>query len=563
MPKRPRIKERRNSMISIAKKHRGHAVKQKYFKGVFMPLYKSSWMGNGINNAMWNTNVDLNSATWNTDLPNTTDNSTIPWLNKAGDLNAIQCLPGRQIYMEFSALPVYKITDMTGIATSRSTNLFYGGYMRSFADLYQDCLNNHPWTTGGYSAHEGEIPSATASGPNAVVYSQIMNGGYSAAGEVEANDASFQRLINSTFMYEGGKQTHKFTNTTTLPVYIEIREFKPKTLMAYSMSRGDFNDYQTGITPGNIWVGRYPGMYESIYLDRKSQASAWANSSKTAGAVHEFSNMDDLFDELDDKDFQYKGKMAITDMRWRVGKKQVHRIDPGETFTYTMVLPPFSIKLGEMFSFMKNYRNHIGTANQAFNANMADSLNGGFAINPLFSKFCSIRAWGSKGFVSSEWGSPGYDQFDSFRPQETKVDTNGTITYRNDPTNSAVPTVLNDTAVRNPTTMKAGMISHAARLNHTMSESHSCRLLPYVKFYAIDKFNWTPNATDSKFIGLNDQVFAVDPEENNIEGVGGDNGGPESQETTGKIGVGSMNNKLRDPYTDGLGDVNKGLEYAT
>lgn len=565
MPKRLRIKERRNSMISRARKHARHGVRQKYMKGMFMPLYKSTWKGNGINNVMWNTNVDLDSATYNVDLPNdATATNTVDWLNKAGDLNSVQCLPGRQIYMEFCALPIFKITDVAGTLTSRSLDLFKGGYMRSFADLFQDCLNNHPFTTGGYVSHENDIPSTSATTPFTAVYSLIKDNFMTVSGNLNQNDAYLQRLINSTFMYEGGNQVHKFTNTTTLPVYIEIREFTPKTLMSYSISRGDFPDYLTGTAITTNYVNRYPGLYETIYLDRKSQASAWANNTNN-GSVHNNADMNSLFDEVDDKDFKIKGKMAITNMRWKLGACNVHRIDPGETFTYTMILPPFSIKLIDMFNFMRNYRNHVtGAVSQNLGTDLDN--NGGYGFNPKFSKFCAIRAWGSKGFVGQGYAtgatgtSAGFDQFDSYRPMEQTL---GGGNFANRATNSAIPTDTNDTSVRNPTTMKAAMITHAARLNHEMSETHSCRLLPFVRTFAIDQFNWLPNAKDSKLVNIMDNVFAIDPAENDMEIVGGDNGGPEDNDTAGKLGIGVSNNLLRDPNTDGFGTGTTGIEKST
>lgn len=544
MPKKPRIKERKNRMWSAARKHNRHTVHQKYLKGMFMPMVRTSWKGYGVNNATFTTGADLDNKKWITNGANDgADTSTgvdeygvptgwaavgvddrIDWLNRAGDLNAIQCLPGRQIYMEFCALPMYKISEGLHTGTTRCNDLLKGGYMRSVFDLFQTCLNNHAFTTGGYNAHEGDIPAAGASVPNNDVYDKLVAGLIDWNTET-SNDRDAHRIIHSTFLYEGGQQSHKFTNETTLPIYIEIREFTPKNMMHYSGMRTDDNgrggDMQTD--GSNYSYGRYPGMYESIYEDRKMQLSGW-NSTGTSSTMLDRVDGTKFFDQLSDADFKYKGKMPITDMRWKVGDAKVHRIDPGETFTYTMILPPFSVKMTDILRFQNNYRGYIAGAVQ----NSFQNENGtkAFGFNPIFSKFVQIRARGSKSFcqIAGQNAPTGGMQFDSFADREVATSLVTGATWTNITSDSQVIGLTSDVTRTNPTTIKA-VTTHAAMLTHTMSENHQCRLLPFVKTYAIEKYDWSANAADNRLVTIYDRMMAMDPVDNNLEGVAMDDTG--------------------------------------
>ena len=70
--------------------------------------------------------------------------------------------------------------------------------------------------------------------------------------DVKADREKLSRLLELEIDYEGGFQSHKFTNTTSLPVYVEVREFMPKVKLGDTMITDIFGT--NGIVGGGVDV---------------------------------------------------------------------------------------------------------------------------------------------------------------------------------------------------------------------------------------------------------------------------------------------------------------------
>ena len=87
--------------------------------------------------------------------------------------------------------------------------------------------------------------------------------------DVKADREKLSRLLELEIDYEGGFQSHKFTNTTSLPVYVEVREFMPKVKLGDTMITDIFGT--NGIVGGGVGVAYSPpGWYRDWETDRKS-----------------------------------------------------------------------------------------------------------------------------------------------------------------------------------------------------------------------------------------------------------------------------------------------------
>jgi len=306
-----------------------------------------------------------------------------------GDLRTLGCLPGRQVYYEDVAL---KFKDPT---TSNGTT------------------NGCAWTT----TVDNLMVRAQYEGRTFQSHNTQTSLGFS-------SDES--KLLNR-FIYHGGCVIHKFTNTTNTTTYMEFREFTPRQIFP-----------QYTYLEGSVTNAKNDGLYRTIEKDLTVQNVASLFLPTPTGTT---------FNQFDDKGFKYNSKCLLTNSRWVVGSPITVKVQPGETYTYKMVLPPFQFKTSEFMLLLNS-----GTT----------SMNGSDTTPvyvPGFTKHLMMRAWGESNVysVSDKWN-------DASATTDTLLDPMPTDNLNN----SEAPVQQLDRVT-----------SAGVRLAHTRSEYHTYRGVPY------------------------------------------------------------------------------------
>lgn len=485
--KKPLLGKRKNKIYSRQKKKGNRHVDRRMLDNMLSPVYSVTKKDYG-----YSTVLDDGGANTG-DLPD------------SGNLSSIQCLPGRQIYLEFLALPA---RDMTMIASGAGHAPSTYKRTWSFMDLLFGA-----WKRNRYVNQQ----SNQVTTPSDFVYTNATDGfnlptipGNQNTDEFVASDTVINNTIttevfvekvlsnaayNFKFCYMGGHQTHRFQNTTQLPVHIEIREFTPRSRMSYNFVRRAVNPI------GNVNVHKVPGLWQTMYADRCRIENREMTSSDAGGSV--YNNLErGLFNEIDDRNFKYMPGMEETNFLWVVGEAMKATIYPGETFTYKMVLPPFS---GDSFQFMKNI-------NRKWNA-----LGGGFqseiqfgttpTLIPGFTKFAQVRIIGSRAYTKARFAD------------NDLLDPN----YVTATSNDAVPSVDIPNSSNNNNRPIMHVATHGPRVTHTVTEHHAIRTFPVFDGRVHIFSDNTANAETGADITRSDQMVFIDALENNEETIAGDN----------------------------------------
>lgn len=506
--------------VSRGRSHKEHHVKARTLDSMLMPKYKMRFDGNGINTAIWHTAKDLNSGqtlslSGQSGAVVTTSNEQII---RGGDWNAFSCLPGRQCYMEFVALPLFNPNDTdTPVALKKSSN--YCGLELNFGRLVNEAFkNNQTYMVDNAALSSGSTVNADFED----LYNIFKLGFYSFQDTVTDNtyrSKTYDQMMNTVIHYQGGKQVHKFTNTSSLPVYMEFREFTPKEMIPLSLH---VSDIAGAGTSSNLWM--FPGLYETIMEDREYQVAynkrlfggdAPATATQvgqdttllSGGVTYGPNNMYDYragFNELDDKDFKYKGKMTLTDMRFRVGNAKRVRVDPGETFTYEMILSPYTTSLNKMLRLMYLSMSHITGATQGDQKKFGRSLP--FFMHHHLSKGLQVRVTGSSAYAATD-SSKKLAQFNSYASNSVNI--------------GVTPSLTTDVAGAQVSGFKA-QATHAVQMTHIMSEYHEVRVIPWYRSSNYVRYNTLANAYDALTLTLADDMRAINPADNAMEEVDGD-----------------------------------------
>lgn len=494
---------KRGALDIVEKRNSAHSKKRRYnfeltlneLTDYLCPVYSYNWKGYGHNNALWHTMKNHISA-------NSGDDTIKA---EAGDAVVLSCLPGKQVYCEFNALPGYNLFDNTSRhaqTLTRANN--YRMYCRSLCELLDKCFaygNFFPNNTSMYGI--GNQLQGDDGGVKQ--FSDILvQPSWQAAVQDLASVFKLTKLIDTEIVYEGGAQIHKFTNTTSLPIYIEFREFMPKDPLAPELIYGDFSALDgTGVPQfGNAY--RTAGLFHTIALDkqRAQQAEDMAGDNTGPDQLH-------YFEDYDDKGFKYDRFMKITNSKWVVGDAIRHRIDPGNTFTYTMQLPGFRMRFSELWKWdnMYAFTGTNGTLQWFEGPGHTGGTAASYCYFPKFSKFLQVRATGSRAFTQGVTGS-----------------ATGKINQRNSMADDIAynvldkPTAVYDDKDINPHMLdKVKIASHAVQLLHTVEESHRIRMLPLCAKYHKDQLNFMPNAAGDNAITLADDMGFMDPTSNEVQ----------------------------------------------
>lgn len=490
----------------------------------FMPLYRYSWKGYGHNNAVWHTMKSMTNIDATTPIRNNV---------QAGDCVMLSCLPGRQVYAEFNALPLLSIYDAGSTYHGFTNNVrdTYQGYAMPLLELAERALLNNTFFPLVPSAISDTSNSATQALPSTAVTADFIREilqltSVKINSDVKADREKLSRLLELEIDYEGGFQSHKFTNTTSLPVYVEVREFMPKVKLGDTMITDIFGT--NGIVGGGVGVAYSPpGIRDTLTADLARQK----NKSMGVNATAYPDNLA-AFDELDDKAFKYNRYCKMTNERFVVGDPVHHRIDPGHTWTYTMLLPAFKVKMSELFEFNSHFIETSATTTttntqQIMSQPNANGASWNTAYNnysPKFSKFISVRITGSKSWTSGAVGSgtPTVTQHDAMTN-----DGVSNLSYINSITqtksNNGVESGPFPTGI-NPYIMDGvRTASHAVNVLHEVAESHGCRIKPMCHSYHKEEYNWLPNANNRNMITQADEMGHLDPEDNEVQTVAMDN----------------------------------------
>lgn len=480
---RPRLGKKKNKIYSLAKRKGNRHVDRKMLDNMLSPVYSVTKKDYGISTVFYDTGAT------STDIPD------------SGNMSSLQCLPGRQVYLEFAALPIRPpthtatgITKSTYILPWSFIDLLYGAYKRNraFTQNANQVTDpaNFAWSTATGSMN---LPN-TAGGGMGAGQDTIMNSTSTLFTFVEntLSNAAF----NFKFKYMGGHQTHKFMNTTTLPIHGEVREFTPRQCMTYDLRRRT-------IAASNQTCQIYPGMYSTLLADRIRLENRESTAADAGGSAYNYVQ-DGLYNEIDDRNFKYKPGMEETNFRWVVGPAKKFTIYPGETFTYKMVIPPFS---GDSFQFIKNIQRQWTNLGGASEAEVEWGNTPSFA--PGFSKFCQIRLIGSNAYKLPRYS----DNDATYDPNYVNDASNDAIAGSNafGPYNNANRPILHSA-------------THSVRVTHTVCEHHSMRTFPTFDGRIHIFKDSTANAESGADITRTDQMVFIDASgENNQEGIPGDN----------------------------------------
>jgi len=417
----------------------------------------------------------------------------------AGDCCSVQCSPGRQIYLEFSMFPQVAMKKHTGYAVTKISNLDCMGFDLAHMMDKAFMFGNNSISTNNFSAGDQLLPGTNNTTFSDIIFNHRLD-------QTPTYNADNSKLRQVCFNYEGGYHMHEFTNPTNLPIYVELIEYKPRNLMSFSTSE---------FVSAGISVLRIPGLYESIHSDLCDQ-KAWdynltlpsetANGTNiatgSAGGAADNTKFDKLFNELDDKGFKLGGKMPITNMRWVILNKVKVRIDPGNSYKYTVEHKPFSFTPADLIRYNDHYRIHALTDATAKTGLISGTFNP-YALNPLFSRGLSVRVTGSKAFIT---GSSTTAEVNSFG-----IDTDGTEYVNNIYANSK-----NGGTSFSKQPINA-LVTHAAVITHQVTESHKFRMRSKpdnnIKFFT----DYRPNAASATDVLTTDTVLNMNVETLDVE----------------------------------------------
>lgn len=485
---RPRIGKKKNKVYSLAKRKGDRHVDRKLLDSMFSPVYSVTKKDYGISS------VFDDSAATSAELP------------VSGNLSSLMCQPGRQIYLEFYGLPcrpmpTYNYPNITESSYRRPWSfleLLYGAYKRNGYIVQQSNYIMQPSNT----LTDPGLVDPMASGPTTVLNmnENLEAQKTNAATPFETTLVDFVSNVmsnarfNFKFQYMGGHQTHKFQNTTTLPIHVEIREFTPRQPMGYDIRRRDTDASNTY----NTWMA--PGMWQTLYPDLLRQFNRERDDTKAGGSQYN-KTAEYYVDEIDDKMFRYNSGCKDTNFRFVVGPAIKATIYPGEVFTYKMVHPPFS---GNSLTWMQNVQRWWKyTARTDGTTYIEEKTVGNTpAFMPGFSKFAMIRMIGSRAFLA-----PRYQDSDAVVDPDYVTDTN----------NNAYASAHMPTPANNKDRPILHSATHACRVTHTVTEHHALRTFPTFDARTHIFTDFTANASNTADIVRGDTMQTVDPAELDIE----------------------------------------------
>lgn len=481
---RPKIRKGRNRVVSAAKRKGNKHVSQRMLDQLISPVVSVTKKDYGYST------VQDDSGASTGDLPT------------SGILSSISCQPGRQIYLEFMGLPVTNFPGqslLTGVTTTTYKRtwsfleLLYMSYIRN-RTLVQPTMNinmNQPDDFGISDI----VPTGVSAVDNTNVLSNTATVQVSSSQTLEAfiESANDMSLYDFSYKYMGGYQLHKFYNATTLPIHGEIREFRPRQVMGFDKRRRT-----VGATAQDTEL--YPGMWQTLYADLLRSHNPSPDADSTYNKVQP-----GLFDEIDDKGFKYTKGCEETNFRWIVGEAVKFTIYPGQTYTYKMIFPPFT---GTSLSFCRQVQrwwSNIGGGSQS-----SHMVGLPVAVMPGFTKYAQVRFIGSRAFR--------YDNAKNDNPT-VGTTTDGFVRNKAFPDSSGNQISPDYNGSRSIT----DIATHGCRLTHTVTEHHAIRSFPVFAKSIHQYTDYTSNAENKGDIAAAGQMGFIDPVENDMEIVAGEN----------------------------------------
>lgn len=511
-----------HKFVSKGRTHKESHVRRSNLDSMLMPKYKCRFDGNGINTAIWTSRKLLDDGAYAGTSGTTSNQVGNRMKSEGGDWDAFQCLPGRQCYMEFTCLPMFSPNDVDSSVSSLFGSKLYKGHEMNFGRLVAEAFKNN----NIYMFEDNAYNSGISPDEGDMLYNLFTAGYYNffapgTTGQWNYRGRTYDQIMNTVVHYQGGKQTHRFTNQTSLPVYMEFVEYSPKDMMPMTVHVGD-------IDAANVASKQYaiPGLYETIMEDRWYQMvyhkrlNPDGGPGAVNGAIGDSSasnnNLDIRagFNELDDKDFKLKGKMYLTEMRFNLGKPKRVRVDPGQTFTYELVMKPWSRSLRHMFRLMylSLSMNHVNNA--PINEWKRFGTNGPFFLHELVSKGLQVRCWGSTAYATTGTAAASYAgngvnlrQFNSYANTEVNMGLIGGTDK--------------DGITPNINGVKA-VASHAVLMTHSVSEYHEVRVQPFFRSSNYVRYNTRANAYNPADLVLGDDMRTINPETLETDEVEGD-----------------------------------------
>lgn len=491
---RPKIGKKKNKIYSLAKRKGNRHVDRKMLDAMFSPVYSVTKKDYGISS------VFDDSAASGDDIP------------ESGNMSSLQCQPGRQVYFETYALPCRSMPykDYTSVIESpykrpwSFIELLYGAFKRN---SYLNQVASQVMQPSTISLSTTAIGDSMLDPQNTNLFSQFFKLKLGTGIDYDLLDFVENTLSNARFnfkfQYMGGHQTHKFQNTTTLPIHIEIREFSPRQPMNYDVVRRTISPPLATAYVSDCY--KAPGMWQTLMADLLRQFDREQTSADAGGAQYQYIPHE-YFDEIDDKMFKYNTGCKDTNFRWIVGNPIKATIYPGETFTYKMVLPPFS---GDSLTFLQTVQRwwkYTAITDGTTTTEMSNVGNTpGFM--PGFSKFASIRIVGSRAYKAAATND------------SNVVDPDYVTDAKNNAYASAGMVNPSNNAGR-PITAVA---THGVRVTHTQVEHHAIRTFAVHDARTHIYHDFTANAKNTGDILPGDQMKYIDQLENNEEAIPGDN----------------------------------------
>lgn len=248
--------------------------------------------------------------------------------------------------------------------------------------------------------------------------------------------------------YHGGHQTHKFTNFGTIEVTLEVWELHPRQFMSgYKRNPRANVEY----SHDNVWEDLLKDHVENTPVNNA------------------FAPFDDkrAIDEIHDIGVRIDNDCRRIMFKYKVSKPKLVKIPPGGTFTYVMNIPAFKVSGGEFLEYLTRNGTLDGVDGSSRAAQRPSYV-------PKFTRILCGRMYGQKGFgLGTDGLKPDGNAGDSSYIKE--------VGYG------------------------------GGRVGHTMTEYHSCNLMPYINPSNYSRVNYLDTANITQYVDAADtEVYTWD-----------------------------------------------------
>ena len=554
---RPKITKKKNKMVSKAKGHGNAHIQRYHLDAMMSPI------------------VSITKRDYGCDEVHNDNQVQAYELPYQGNLSAVMCQTGRQVYLEFIGLPLLEYKQRA-VGEYRNT--------WSFMELLSMAFRRNNWlNTQTYAGLNTVQPNdTTIFGTNVLSTGEVVTDA-NAVGWISNSVTALQfarnplndTLINFNWCYMGGYQEHIFTNCSNAPVHLEFREYAPRmplgwdkvrrikytadTSTLYTTGASGTGITQRGILATDIIVIVTAGNtnFGTNWTGAGTPPTGYRMKCVSAVAVNT-TNTDRYYlvtsSNVTCNKYPLMSMTMFTDLA-----RGLNSVDDGATlpahmnsdlndiglfneyddkgFRYrkgVMVDTDYRFKVsepkkktiypGEKYSYKMVFPPFTGNSLQFMQLmnRYASYISGSTSLSnfgvwpcvmPKFTKGLQVRAIGSTSYLKPVLHSDFQNR--TYMYYDDNNDAPGSGGNFNPDPNFNV-----DRGVKAHAT-------HPVRITHEVKEHHSLKTLPNYKSYHAFNTNYIANAGNTAQILPQDQMEILDPVQNGFENVAGDAQNPQ------------------------------------